>query len=276
MELDPICPLCANHPETINHLFLECDRTKDVWSLCSLDRVRSDSDNLSFEAILLSQDNTTLTRIASLLWALWRARNNVIWRGSNWNALSISIQVANALEDWNSGRFNTTDRRSIEDIPRCWNPPENEWLKCNVDAALFKDENKVGFGLILRDNQANFVATKGGLLHCIFDPGIAEAYACREALLWIQSKGLSKVVIESDCAEVVKAIQGKTKRHNYVGRIVADCQHLQSSLHDISFSCIKREANTCAHKLARLTRTDVGIGDWSSQPPDCIALSLDQ
>lgn len=78
-----------------------------------------------------------------------------------------------------------------------------------MDAALFKDDNNVGFGLILRDNRSNFLAAKGGLLNCIFDPGIAETYACREAIKWVLSKDYSNVIIESDCLEVVKAIQRK-------------------------------------------------------------------
>lgn len=104
-----------------------------------------------------------------------------------------------------------------------WSPPEKGWAKCNVDAALFKNENIVGFGLILRDNHGKFVAAKGGLLNCVFDPGIAEAYACKEALLWIQSKKLNNIIIEGDCAEVVKALQCKSETQTYAGRIIADC-----------------------------------------------------
>lgn len=270
VDLDIMCPLCDDHPETINHLFLECEKTREVWNICNLDRVRSVPGNLSLEAMLLSQDSVTLAGIASLLWVLWRARNNVVWRGARWNALSISFQVANTLEEWNARISDTTNKESTSTLHRTWNPPEIGWLKCNVDAALFKYENKVGFGAILRDDQAKFVAARVGCLNCVFDPGIAEAYACKETLKWIQAKGLSKVVIESDCAEVIKAIQRKSEVHNYFGRIIADCQGLQNALLDISFRFVGREANICVHKLARLSNSEMGCGEWHNHPPDCI------
>lgn len=207
VDLDTAFPLCANHPETIKHLFLDCSKTQEVWSLCNLDIVRTNPDNFILKCIPSNLDNATLLKIASVLWVVWRARNNVIWRGLNWNASSVSRHASNIMQEWLIGVTTTNEERTVveDDVSR-WNPPESGWLKCNVDVALFKEDKKVGFGLILRDNRTNFVAAKGGLLNCFFDPGIAEAYACREAIKWILTKDFSNVIIESDCLEVVKAI----------------------------------------------------------------------
>lgn len=30
-NIDPICPLCNRETETMNHLFLECHETKNIW-----------------------------------------------------------------------------------------------------------------------------------------------------------------------------------------------------------------------------------------------------
>lgn len=62
---------------------------------------------------------------------------------------------------------------SLDDPANVWSPPDKDWLKCNVDAALIREENKVGYGIVLRGDQARFVAAKGGLLPCVFEPGIA-------------------------------------------------------------------------------------------------------
>lgn len=180
------------------------------------------------------------------------------------------------LEDWHAHINTSNERTSTHRVSSWWIPPECGWLKCNVDASLFKEVGKIGFGLILRDDQANFLAAKGGLLTCTFDPGIAEAYACKEAIKWIQSKGLSKVIIESDCLEVVKAIQRKVNIHSYVGRVISDCQTLKDFTSDAFFSFTKREANVSAHKIARFTKSEAGIGEWINQPPDCIVTIFDQ
>lgn len=228
----------------------------------------------SFESSLLLHDNATLCKIIVLLWNVWRARNNVIQRGAAWNSLSISKQIDSTWEEWCPVISSTKVRGTMTSptIPtNVWKPPDIDWLKCNVDAALFKEENKVGYGLVLRDDQANFVAAKGGLLPCVFDPGIAEAYACREALRWIWAKKLTKVVIESDSAETVKAIQFKASDDTYTGRIISDCQTMLSTMIDVSFCFVRREANSWAHQIARSTLCSSGVGEWNSHPPVCIA-----
>lgn len=115
------------------------------------------------------------------------------------------------------------------------------------------------------------MGAKGGFVNCIFDPGIAEAYACRAALQWILTKKLNNVTIESDCEEVVRALQWKTEVHTYVGRIISECLRLQEALSNIEFCYMKREANECAHRIERNTITSSGIGEWSLSPPTCIA-----
>lgn len=75
-------------------------------------------------------------------------------------------------------------------------------------------------------------------------------------------KNLNKVIIESDCIGLVKAIQNKEKDYSYTGRIIADSLVLLNSMSDISFSWARRNANECAHRLARSTLDNNGIGEW--------------
>lgn len=60
---------------------------------------------------------------------------------------------------------------------------------------------------------------------------------------WIWLKKLSKVIIESDSAEVVKALQYKAMDHTYTGRIISYSQALLSTMPDVSFRFVKRDAN---------------------------------
>lgn len=66
VDLDISRPLCANHPETIKHLFLECNKTQEIWSACNMDCAKRDPDNLNCVSILSLHDNATLAKISSL------------------------------------------------------------------------------------------------------------------------------------------------------------------------------------------------------------------
>lgn len=52
----------------------------------------------------------------------------------------------------------------------------------------FTHEVKVGFGAVLLPDMEEFKASINGPLNCQFDPYIAEARACREALSWLKGK----------------------------------------------------------------------------------------
>lgn len=274
IEIDSTCPLCTKQTETIRHLFLDCSFTQGVWRACNLQTSMEGSSPMRLVSTLASRDSNTLCKIAWVLWFVWRARNNVVWRGARWNMVGICKQVLEAFEE---GRSSSSHSRAGSvsgmalDESKGWEPPERGWRKCNVDAALFWKENKVGYGLVLRDDQARFVATKGGSLPCILDPGTAEMYACKEALSWVRTKGFSNVIIESDCAQAINILQGKVMDSTYKGRISMECMALSTIIPGVRFNWVRRDDNSCAHTLARESINISGNGEWSDQPPICIS-----
>lgn len=66
-----------------------------------------------------------------------------------------------------------------------------DWLKCNIDAALFQEEELTMFSAILRDDRGRGCFIKGlsGHLSCCLDAYNTEAFSLPEALSWL--KGLS-------------------------------------------------------------------------------------
>lgn len=81
-----------------------------------------------------------------------------------------------------------------------------DWVKLNVDAALNSVNRKMGFGFVLRDENASFIAAKEVPWEGFFSPSEAEAIAVREALKWIKVLHLDQVQVETDCLKVVQSI----------------------------------------------------------------------
>lgn len=109
----PLCPICSQQAKTIEHGQYP---RMDAWLQ---DRLEKPSHLLAFD----------LT--ATILWCIWKARNNLAFRGKRPSAETL-IEEAEAIltsySKWNpkDGSF------SMEN----WNPPASPGLKLNVDASV--------------------------------------------------------------------------------------------------------------------------------------------
>ncbi|KAH1090566.1 hypothetical protein J1N35_017823 [Gossypium stocksii] len=83
-----------------------------------------------------------------------------------------------------------------------WQPPPAGKLKCNVDAALFREE-AADWAAVLRDWRGDLVACCTGYLGASLSPLLAESMVVREALSWLHSLAVDRVVIKSDSCRLV-------------------------------------------------------------------------
>ncbi|XP_073128662.1 uncharacterized protein [Henckelia pumila] len=113
-----------------------------------------------------------------------------------------------------------------------WNKPPMQFLKCNVDAAIFNSPPRMGF-------------------RCVFDPRTAEALSIREALTWFKDLSYSDIVLESDALTLIEALKNRSPDDFYVGLIIEDARFLALELNSCSFAFVRRSANQAAHSLAR-------------------------
>jgi hypothetical protein len=82
----------------------------------------------------------------------------------------------------------------------------------NVDAAVFAKSNRMGFGLVIRDHNGNFLAGYRQGLDGITEPEVAEAIAFRHAVHFVLALPYRHVIVASDCLSVVKKLHSKKKR----------------------------------------------------------------
>lgn len=79
------CERCGASEESLNHVFFECPPAIQIWSLS---KVPSNPDIFSTKELFTNMDhlywrvlpNTDDDHYAWLLWYIWKARNNKVYR----------------------------------------------------------------------------------------------------------------------------------------------------------------------------------------------------
>jgi hypothetical protein len=130
-----------------------------------------------------------------------------------------------------------------------WEKPEENWLKCNVDGAIFSIEEK--FGICFHDNSASLVQA-----HTMLFPFIASTIECEDtalqhALLIVVYCGFERVKFESDCQMIVNVVNNGCIYLNELEFLLSTCRSLISSNASYNLAFIWRQANRVAHSLAR-------------------------
>lgn len=196
---------------------------------------------------------------AMLCWALWRGRNELIWKQKHMEISQIVVLAQTVLSQWKSVHDKTQDTTlgllNLEDGDDRWNAPSEETIKINTDAALFVNPPSFSFAMIARNHAGRLQEARSSCRLGSVSPEIAEAIGIKEALSWVKSSRWNNVVIETDCLLAVQNIRSSVSMLSYFGRIITECRRMFDHLKDrhISLKFVKRSANTVAHYLARTT-----------------------
>ena len=89
----------------------------------------------------------------------------------------------------------------------------------NFDAAVFSDQHCSGFGAIIRNSSGEVMvgmSVKGPYVNSSKE---AEVLACRRAMEFSREVGFSRVIIEGDCLNVMRALSVSTKNSSLLGHI---------------------------------------------------------
>ncbi|OQU81930.1 hypothetical protein SORBI_3006G142299 [Sorghum bicolor] len=136
------------------------------------------------------------------MWALWMRRNK-----KRHDEHLISLQHAVewvkdiAFDPWNL----THQLRSKEPTQELqkWRNLAPGWHKVNTDAAFLTDDSCGASACIIRDHQGLFKAAQAQWYVRGLDACTMEAIACRDGLNLARRVGVQKVMLETDCLELI-------------------------------------------------------------------------
>ncbi|XP_042964529.1 uncharacterized protein LOC122298728 [Carya illinoinensis] len=132
-----------------------------------------------------------------------------------------------------------------------WTKPVGQWVKVNWDAAVRIDLNKVGIGVVVRDEEREVLASLCKVVDCLHDPSVGEALALKRAVQFCDELGFSNVVLEGDAQVIVKAANNREELYTAYGNVMEEVRGFLKMRESWKIQFIHREANNVAHILAK-------------------------
>ncbi|KAM6584107.1 hypothetical protein CsatB_011109 [Cannabis sativa] len=217
-----LCSFCNTAEESIMHVLVSCEQLE--------------------EALMVA-------------WAIWNARNNLLWNQKSTTAAEVILSARTHLYQWQCAQQSKLEpplsHFEIGKEAEHWTKPERNMVKINVDGAIFEAMHSFGFGFIARDCHGEIIEAGSFNKNGTSSPELVELIGIKEALSWIKDKSWGRIVLESDCLLAVQAIHTNVALPSTFGMLVQDCQHLLSQMSHVSLCFVKRSANKAAHFLAR-------------------------
>lgn len=128
-------------------------------------------------------------------------------------------------------------------------------MKINSDAAFQAAGNVGATACIIRDHHGAFKVAQARWYDRGLDACMIEALACRDGLKLAKQHGERRVVLETDCLELVNLWKTEVQC-SIIDPVLKEIQELRLAFQDFSFVCVSRYCNKIAHVLARqVTKT---------------------
>ncbi|XP_060965763.1 uncharacterized protein LOC133034618 [Cannabis sativa] len=260
VEVSSLCPLWRVETETIIHCLVTCNVIKLCWNRVGIGTTSDTSISfLDWCTLVFSKLNAEKKAlVAAVCWAIWNARNELVWKGKTTRVDDIVGFAKHYLNQWNNAQNSVLGTSysddQIYDGAEHWSPPLANSIKVNVDAALFDDGRSFGSGMVARDDRGWLIEGRTILAMNMVEPLLAEAISVKEALTWIKLKQWHHVTVESDCLGVVQALRSSICMISLFGQVIQSCKNLLADLSTVEVIFVKRSANSVAHSFARASK----------------------
>ena len=111
-------------------------------------------------------------------------------------------------------------------------------MKLNVDASFSLDDEVGATGAVIRDDRGFFIAGSNcGLAH-VLDASMAEARALRDGLILAGQAGCPKILVNSDCMEVIAIMNDGGNSAGPAAAIYEECTFLLGFFRSLSSSTL--------------------------------------
>lgn len=151
-----------------------------------------------------------------------------------------------------------------------WKKPSEGYIMLNIHASFDEDRGCGSTGAIIRDSSGGMIVASNTFIPYLVDAPMAEAFALKEGLMLAQHIGGNKLIVLTDCMEVVEIMENAGFTANSAVAVYDECNIVWSGFQEISIEHLSREANQVAHELARQAMISKVNCIWDDDPPGFI------
>ena len=263
---------CANE-DTIHALWY-CSYLMVIWKDDAMLMKLLRYEFRDFDALLglmfSMRDRLNIDLLALFFWLIWRNKNAVRFKEKRVELHRIRDTANYLLSDFLAAQVSPAQA----DMPRNrlvrWCPPVLPHIKINFDAALFKELDSAGIGIVVRNSSGTVNAALSQRVLPPFSAATVEAFACRWAMEYAKEISAMDGIFEGDAEVLIKAICREDASNLEYGHVIEDIV-LARDFHFSSFSHVKRLGNQVAHHLARRSKSRCELQVWFDTIPGDIA-----
>ncbi|XP_040989052.1 uncharacterized protein LOC121236684 [Juglans microcarpa x Juglans regia] len=177
------------------------------------------------EVVVLEQRHEDeLFSLFTLAWDFWWRRNQMVHEQE-------SLEVNQVIDYAFSAQKSFSELKQVpQSMVRAfyeWKPPPSNWLKLNVDGAVFDEINKAGVGLVLRDGKGNVMLAASKIEYEVSDAQAIELLAIFRALQLCANMGIQRLLLESDCLMAVQVLNIDLESAALLDPLVHEIRKLQ-------------------------------------------------
>ena len=121
----------------------------------------------------------------------------------------------------------------------------------NFDGAIFREQNSLGVGVVIRDDKGEVVASMDKKITLSYLVTVVEVIVAKRALKLALDIDLSPIVLEGDSKNTIDALMCEGSLLVNYGHLVDDAKRLANQFEFMEFSYVKSEGNKAVHNIVR-------------------------
>ncbi|XP_075645278.1 uncharacterized protein LOC142616283 [Castanea sativa] len=148
-----------------------------------------------------------------------------------------------------------------------WKTPPWPKLKVNFDGAVFRENQRAGVGVIVRDAEGRVSASMAESFHLPFSVAAVEVLAAKKALQLTKDLGFHSIILEGDSKIAIDGLLSNNSILNEYGHLLSEAKEVAAQMDLVEFQFVSRQANKSAHNIARHARHVNEFTVWMEDVP---------
>ncbi|KAF7820682.1 putative ribonuclease H protein At1g65750 family [Senna tora] len=274
---------CNSGTEDILHVLRDCSKARSIW-LCLVKHchwpIFFNMDLQQWFQLNLCRNLGSINfdwniSFAITCWSIWRWRNEHIFGNGGENTTDpffvIIHRIRSCSEDFSSSVVSVSRKPTRREEVIKWCPPNEEWVKVNIDGASSRDgERRAACGGIVRDQDGNFiVGFMRNLGSCTSIQ--AELWGVYSGLVTAQRYGFHRIIIETDSLVACEMVQGVLPHAHLCALLVGHICELLNKEWEVKLQHTYREGNSAADAMARAAYDSNNFLTFVNDPPRDVA-----